>query len=111
MSVFGQSWLDVIITIASDDDLSAAVDLDPHNEFRAFDYLQIVIPELDECTITVYTSHDGITYQALGNSVTTGLTTGEYNTTFNLGGWRYIKIGTSASQSADRTFKVRGEKI
>ena len=76
------------------------------------DFVQIIIPELDSCTVKLQVSdHTGGTFQDLGSSVTTDTTTGEYSTMFRLGGYRYIKVVCSAAQSPARTIKVRGMKI
>ncbi len=106
MSLYG-GWKTAVITIATDDDLSAAVDLEQN-----FDFLDIVIPTLTSTTISVYVcpTLDG-TYQSLGEGVTTATTTGAYSTTFKLGGWQFIKIKTSAGQAANRTFNIRGWKF
>jgi len=103
MSLYG-GWKTATITIAADDDLSAAVDLG-----SSFDFLNIVIPTIDSAKVSVHVcaTSDG-TYQALGDSVATEATTGGYSTTFKLGGWQHIKIATSAPQSANRSFSVRG---
>jgi len=77
-----------------------------------FDSLQIVIPTITSAQIylTVSEFSDG-TYQTLcpGTSGYTDTTTGAYNDTWELYGWRYIKINVSAAQSGGaRKFKVRG---
>uniref|UniRef100_A0A6M3INZ1 Uncharacterized protein n=1 Tax=viral metagenome TaxID=1070528 RepID=A0A6M3INZ1_9ZZZZ len=103
MSIYG-NWKTATITIATDADLSAAVDLGAN-----YDLLNIIIPTVDACRISVYVcaTSDG-TYQALGDSVTTATTTGGYSTTLKLGGWEHIKVKTSTNQTANRSFSVRG---
>lgn len=75
------------------------------------DFVQVILPALNSCTISVQVSdQSGGTFQALGNGITTGTTTGSYSTMLKLGGYRYIKIICSAAQS-NATIKVRGMKI
>jgi hypothetical protein len=98
------NWKIGLIDISEDDDLTAEINLG-----KEYDYLDIILPTLDSCTVSLQVSEKSNgTFQALGNSVTTRTTTGGYSTVFNLGGWKYIKIKTSASQTADREIKVRG---
>jgi len=109
MSVYGY-WLDAVI--ANGGTASAEVDLDPNSAFGLFDFLQIVIPTVTSGTIKLQVAEkSGGTFQDLGSGITTSTTTGGYSTTFKLGGWRYIKVVSSAAQGAERTFRVRGEKI
>ena len=76
------------------------------------DYMQIILPALTSGTIKVQVSDvTGGTFQDLGSSVTTGTTTGSYSTMFRLGGYRFVKIVSSASQAAARSIKVRGMKV
>lgn len=106
MSLYGATK-SAVITIATDDDLSAEVDLGLNA-----DYLQIVLPALTSTTVSVYVSLvPGGTFVSLGSSVATATTTGSYATMFLLGGYQFIKIKTSVGQSANRTFEVRGMKI
>jgi len=95
----------VMIDISDDDDLSTEGDLGD-----LCDEVAIVIPSLDSCNVSLQVKDPdmGNTYQDLGNNQTTMTTTGGYTTTFKLGGWRYVKVKTSAGQSADRTFYLRG---
>jgi hypothetical protein len=106
MSLYG-AWKTAVITITDSVTLSAAVDLEQN-----FDFLDIVIPTIDSGTVALYVcpTSDG-TYVALGNGVTTATTTGGYSTVFKLGGWQHIKIKTSANQTANRSFSVRGWKF
>jgi hypothetical protein len=105
MSIYGE-WKDALIDVLVDNDLTAEVDLG-----RDYDYMQIVIPTIDSAQVSVQVAEkSGGTYQDLGDSVTTDTTTGGYSTVFKIGGWRWIKIKTSAAQTADRTFRVRGSR-
>ncbi len=97
-------WKDCVITITSDDDLSAEVDLE-----KPCDELEVYIPTLTSASLTLYVSEThGGTYSAVGSSVTVAAATGGYFDTWILGGNQHIKIGTSAGQAANRTFRVRG---
>ena len=94
------------VTVASSGTTSAEVDLG-----NDCDLLQIVIPTITSGTVKIKVSTvTGGTFQDLGKNQTTVSGTGAYSTMFKLGGYRYIKIVCSASQSAKRTFKVRGAK-
>jgi hypothetical protein len=103
MSLYGQ-WLDV--TIADEGTLSAECDLGDNYEF-----LNIYIPTIDSANISLYVSDKlGGTYYPLGlstNVIAAG--TGGFYDTFELGGYQFIKILSSASQStAAVVFKCRG---
>ena len=99
-------WKTTAIDISEDDDLSDEADLGEH-----FRYLAVVIPSLDEARIGVHVATEsGGTFTRLGNgnAATTDPTTGGYATVFDIGGWRYIRLSTSAAQTADRSFSVQG---
>ena len=106
MSVYGQ-WKNATITIATNNTTSAAVDLG-----RDYDYLQVYIPTIDSANISFTVAElTGGTYYTLGSGnavVTAG--TGGFITTVNLGGYQFIKVVTSAVQTANRTFRVRGSR-
>jgi len=106
MSVYGE-WKDAVITIATSTTVSAAVNLG-----RDYDYMQIYIPTIDSANISLQVGElTGSTYYALGSGnalVTAG--TGAFTTTVYLGGYQFIKVVTSAAQSANRTFRVRGSR-
>ena len=96
-------WQTATITIATDDDLSDEVDLGDY-----YGYLNVILPELTSADVSLQVSDEsGGTFQDL-DSATFAAGTGEVNTTFVLGGWRYLKVKTSASQAADREILVRG---
>ena len=97
-------WYEAVITIASDDDLTAEVDLE-----KPYETLIVIIPTLTSSNLTCYVSDSqGGTYVPLGNSVTVDAGTGGYCDVWDIGGNQFIKIKTSAGQAANRTFKVRG---
>ena len=102
MSIYGE-WLTA--TIAVDGTLSSAVNLG-----KDYEHINVDIPTVVSGTlqITVCRTVDG-TYKDLGASVKTGVTTGNYNDTWILGGWQFIKIESSATQTTtERVFYVRG---
>ncbi len=98
------SWMDAEIEISVDDDLTPAVDVG-----GTYNTLDVIIPEIDSANVQLYVSEaiDG-TYYAIRDAIVAG--TGEFADAFILAGYRYIKIGTSEAQLADRTFRVRGVK-
>lgn len=91
-------------TIISGSALSDIVDLGLH-----YDTLLVIIPTLTSSNLTLYVSdtQDG-TYVALGNTLTVTAGTGGFADIWELGGYQFLKIGTSAGQAANRTFKVAG---
>ena len=99
-------WRTATIDVSADDDLSNEVDLGEH-----FRYLAVVLPTLDETRVGVHVATEsGGTYTPLGsgNAATTDPTTGGYATVFDIGGWRYVRLSTSAGQTVDRAFSVQG---
>lgn len=106
MSISAGAWQAVVLDFSEDDDLTSEVNLGGD-----CDFVQIIIPTLDSCTVSLQVARDsGGTFYTLGSSQTTGSGTHNYATVFNLGGYQFIKIVTSAAQTADRTFYVRGRK-
>jgi len=105
--ILANDWVTGRINIAVDDDLTYAIDLGE----REWDSVLVKIPTLTSSNLTVYVSKtfDG-TYSALGNSATVVAGTGNYMDEWELCGHRYLKIGTSASQAADRVFELRGKR-
>lgn len=108
-------WKDAVITYATVDDLTAEVDLE-----RVCDGLLIIVPTIDTAQLTIYVSDEtGGTFQILhitdpadggDNDVISASGTGGFTWVVPLGGFQYIKIKTSAAQTADRTFKVCGTR-
>jgi hypothetical protein len=97
-----------LLTIATSSTISAAIDL-----LMPCEYVTIVLPALDSCTIAFQVSLDGTTYQTLGigTSAVSAATTGAVTETFLLGGFRYFKIVCGTAQSSapvTRTFTCRG---
>lgn len=104
-------WLDAVITIADDDDLTAEVNLG-----MPYDDMLIYVPTLTSATVTVHVSIEaGGTFAALNSTdtdgsnavVVAGASTGGFYWRVPCG-FQFIKLKAGASQGADRTFKVRG---
>lgn len=93
-------------TIDKNGSVSDAVDLG----LKPYQYLNIIIPTIDEAEVSLQVSNAlAGDYQDLGDGVATATTEGSYSTTLRLGGWRYLKVKTSADQTTDAVaFKVRG---
>ena len=99
-------WKTATITIATDDDLSDAVDLGDH-----YRYLAAILPTLTSARVGIHVCATAAgTYVPLGPGVAaqTDLTTGGYATVFDIGGWRYIKLSTSVAQGDNRAITVQG---
>ena len=108
MTIFGGQW--IAATVAASDTTSDAINLG-----MDYEYVNIIIPELDSATIVLQvgvdpTNSGTISYQTLGvGDTATAATTGERTTTLELGGFQYIKIVCSVAQDGGaRTFYVRG---
>ena len=96
-------WKEAVIAITGT--ISAAVDLKDN-----FAFLQVKVPTIDSAQLELQVNDvEGGTYQDLGQDALTVAGTGAYSDTWNLGGWRFIKIKASAAQNtAAVTFRVRG---
>ena len=107
MSLYGDAKT-ATITIATSATDSAEVDLGNN-----YEYLKIIIPALTAAQIYLKVSPTtGGTFAELGNGAArTASTSGSYNTTFRLGGHRFIKVCSSANQLADRVFTVQGYRM
>ena len=100
MSFYGQ-WL--AATIVDESSSSAEVNLGGN-----FDFLQIQIPETVAATIKIQVSEtSGGTFYDLGDGITTAAGTHEYADVFKLGGWQFIKVVPSTTQSS-LAVRVRG---
>jgi len=106
------NWQDALIDVSEDDDLSAAVDLGRH-----YETLQVYVPTIDSAQVSIKVPDAAGNYHDLyvtdnadggNNKVISAASTGGFIWTIPLGGFRHIKIATSAGQTTDRTFKVRG---
>ena len=106
MSIYGADWLPG--TIAINGTSTGEIDLG-----KPYDFIDIRIPTLVSGTLKLTTSPiSGGTFQDLGNGVTTVATTGEYNDVWKIGGYQFIKIVSSATQTTTaRVFYVRGVRI
>lgn len=107
------SWVSCTITVATSNTVSAACDLG-----REYSLLEIILPTITAAQISLQTCNvsggtyqdlymtnpnDGTSMQIISDSGTGGITWFA-----PIGGWRYIKIKSSAAQAADRVFTVRG---
>ena len=101
MSMYG-AWLPA--TISQGTAITSAIDLG-----RDYDYLSIQIPSMDECKLSVWIAEkEGGTYLALGQPADTEEETFDRADVWRLGGYRFIKIAATQSQSAERLIRVRG---
>ena len=109
-------WHDVVITIATDNILSAEVDL-----LQPWETILVYISPIDNASVSFQVAD----YDTTGNGVFADLyvvnptdgTNEKVLSDLGLGNWywivpiggaRYIKIETSAIQTGDRTFRVKG---
>ena len=101
MSIYGD-WL----TVTEDQDAKKSAEV---NLGRDFDYLELQIPALVSCNMNLEVSMTtGGTFQNL-SGITEAVTTGAYDDVWYLGGWQFIKLECSETQTAsDKTFYVRG---
>ena len=92
------------ITIATDNDLTAEVDLG-----RPYETMLVHIPELTSADLTCYVAEKTAgDFYALGKTVTVAAGTGSFADVWDISGHQFIKIGTSVAQGANRTFRVCG---
>ena len=105
-------WVTCLIDVSADNQTSTEADLGGY-----FDSLVIEIPTITSAQINVKVSRtsggtfydlystdaDGTSAKIISDAGTGGLTW-----IVPLGGFRYIKLYSSASQGADRTFYLRG---
>ena len=89
------------ITIATDNDLTAEVDLG-----RPYETLLVHIPALTSCNLICYVAEKmGGTFYSLGTMAAGG---GNLADTWEIGGHQFVKIGTSVAQAANRIFRICG---
>jgi len=104
MSVYGE-WK--AATIASSGTSSAEVDLG-----RDYEWVQIIIPTIDSGNLSFTVAEKtGGTFQALGSGsqvITAG--TGAFTTVATIGGFQFIKVVSSVTQTAERLIRVRGSR-
>ena len=101
--IHGQ-WLDALIDINVDADLTAEVDLG-----RPYETMLVHIPALTSCNLTCYVAEKtGGTFYALGKDITVAAGTGNFADVWEIGGHQFVKIGTSVAQTANRSFKICG---
>jgi len=102
MSVYGE-WKAATITVALGT-TSAEVDLG-----RDYDFLEVQIPTIQTATLKLKTAEKtGGTFKDLGSGVTTADGTHNYHDVWGLGGWQFIKVVASNTQTTERLIRVRG---
>jgi len=94
--------------IASSAKLSGAVALG-----KPYDFLEVIVPTLTSCDLSLHVAESvGGTYQQLGGtSVVKAASTGGFTDVWKLLGFENIKINSSTTQGAERTFQVRGGRF
>jgi hypothetical protein len=103
MSIYGE-WKTA--TIAQSGTTSGEVNL-----VRDYDRIQVILPALTSGTLNVQVSKTtGGTFQALDSEAIIAATTGGYSDEWEIGGWQFIKIVSSGTQSSARTIYVRGSR-
>ncbi len=75
------------------------------------DWIAVTIPTITSASLNLTVSNDNSTFTTLGSSLVVVAGTGAFVDLWWVGGFRYIKIVSSATQGADRTFTVQGIKI
>ena len=101
MSLYGE-WKEA--TIASGASSSSAVDLG-----RDYDWLSLEIPEMTTSQLYLQVAEAlASTYYDLGRDTTTVEESFNHADVWQIGGWRYIKIISTAVQGAQRLIRVRG---
>ena len=97
-------WKTALIDISVDADLTAEVDLG-----RPYETMLVHIPALTSCNLTCYVAEKtGGTFYALGKDITVAAGTGNFADVWEIGGYQFVKIGTSVAQTANRSFKICG---
>ena len=102
MSSYGE-WK--AATIPQDGTSSDEVDLG-----QDYNYLEIQIPTLVSCTIKLQVAErTGGTFRDFGDGVTTDPGAHNYHDVFYLGGWQFIKVVSSVTQTgSSKLIRVRG---
>ena len=98
------AWKNCTITIATSATQSAEVAFD-----RAVERLSVYVPTIDSATLTLYAAETtGGTFYPVGNSQTIAAGTGGFFDSWKANGLQFFKIYSSADQTENRTFRVRG---
>ena len=105
MSIYGD-WM--AATIDTDDTSSDEVDLG-----RDYDFLEIQIPTLISGTLKIQVAEKTSgTFYDLGDGITTAAGTHNYADVFKLGGYQFIKVVSSVTQTtSERLIRVRGMRF
>jgi hypothetical protein len=100
-------WFPATITLAgaADNTTTGAVDLGAD-----YQYLNIYVPTITSSAISIKVSDSiGGTYATCNLTASAiSLGTGSQYSSLTIGGYRYVKVVTSAAQEANRTFLVKG---
>lgn len=83
--------------------LSSAIDLG-----RIYDLLQVDFPAMNACSIGIDVSRTGGTYNILGGGIAVNISTGSRQEVFKIAGHQFLKLNSSATQTANRSFYYRG---
>ena len=99
-------WYAATITVATDSQNSAEVDL----RQGSFEAIEIDIPAIDSAEVQIKGANEsGGTFDLIGQEEPIPASLGGFRTTVPVGGkYQYIKVYTSAVQTSDRVFYVRG---
>lgn len=105
------SWQDV--TLSADTELTDEIDID-----EDYEYLDLQIPSMAETQLYLQVSEGSddagtFTYYNLGDTegvVMTDLSTFNRMCVWQIGGFRFIKIGTTIVQPSNVTIRVRGRR-
>ena len=100
MSIYGE-WKAATVTAGTSSD---EVDLG-----RDYVFLEIQIPTMTSGTIKLQVAEKtGGTFYDLGDGITTAASTHNYADVFKLGGYQFIKVVSSVTQSGTVLYRVRG---
>jgi hypothetical protein len=103
-SVGDPSWQTVVLVGTDNVSTTTAIDLG-----KAFQDLNVVLPTITSCNITITMSTDNTTYYPIGASGTLiANSTGGFLSTSTISGARWVKLSFSENQTASRTLLVRG---
>ncbi len=99
--IFGE-WLTATIALGAS--VSGEVNLG-----RDYDYLNVQLPSMDYGTLNISVAElTGGTFRDLDPTVLIPASSGNYSDTWEIGGFQFIKIKSSANQTSARSIRVRG---
>ena len=101
MSIYG-SWK--AATISEGTSITSEINLG-----KSYDFLEVIIPPMDECKLYLRVSElTGGPWYDLGKETTTDLETFDRAASWTLGGFQYLKVVATASQTGTRSIRIRG---